>query len=275
MREKVENTYGKTVRAVFKMANPIKKRVINTPCIVHKFINGEAVKILKNTEFQDEYNFFLENLYIINKGVMWADSDFKSANHFYHFEEKRGLYGFSNALDEFNKYYKLALKYIEIDELDEGLFYFGAACHLVQDAVVPAHANIGLRSHRKFENFAVKKVLNGYRISSSKPLIFYQDPSQYVIDNADYGAQIEKRYRNIEDVTERYDAISNKCLARASESTAALLVLYYKYITQLPNKYDWNKRKNKVKYRNSSLIRIMEVFLCLSVWKRKFSMEMC
>ena len=60
--------------------------------------------------------------------------------------------GFSNALEECKKYYNTTLNYTKAGDFNEALFYFGAACHLIQDATVPQHVNNKLlKSHRKFE----------------------------------------------------------------------------------------------------------------------------
>lgn len=82
MKKKFESTYGKTIRGIFFVINPVKKKVIKTTCIIHKYINSLAVEILKNKRKAKQYKFFSDNIEAINEGTVWADQDFKSTNHF-------------------------------------------------------------------------------------------------------------------------------------------------------------------------------------------------
>ena len=43
----LETTYDYFLRAIFGIANPVKKTIIKTQCKVHKAINRYALKILK------------------------------------------------------------------------------------------------------------------------------------------------------------------------------------------------------------------------------------
>ena len=162
IKVRIENTYGHTLKALLRAVNPIKKKVKKTDCIVHQFINREALIILKNDGYENEYNFFKNHIDTLNSGVIWADSDFKSTNHFYHYKEGKGLYGCSNALVECEKYYKKAKKHYGDENAVKAMFYLGAACHLIQDSTVPAHANVNLRNHKNFETWSIKKVEEGY-----------------------------------------------------------------------------------------------------------------
>ena len=132
----MENTYGKALQSLMVAVNPIKKKIIKTHCTVHKYINMQAIEILKADGYQEEYEFFKANIKSLNEGVAWADQDFKSSNHFYHVHHETGLYGFSDALTEFKKYYNKAIQYNKVGNMCKTLCYFGAACHLVQDCTV-------------------------------------------------------------------------------------------------------------------------------------------
>ncbi|WP_298838286.1 zinc dependent phospholipase C family protein, partial [Clostridium sp.] len=161
MKKQFEATYGKTLRGLMVTINPIKKRIMKTHCIVHKFINIQAIEILKNKGYTEVNTFYKYYVKELNKGVTWADQDFKSSNHFYHHITGTGLYGFSNALTEFNKYYKYALKFVEAGDIRQAMFYFGAACHLIQDATVPQHVNNKLlKNHRNFELWIIGRLMS-------------------------------------------------------------------------------------------------------------------
>ena len=143
MLKKIEKTYGTTVKGAFKIVNPIKKRVIKTHCLVHKFINYQAVEILKKENYNEQYEFYLKYIKSLNEGTVWADQDFKSINHFFHYKKKNGMFGFSNALAECKGYYIKAVNYYNENDIERSMFYLGAACHLVQDSTVPQHVPAG------------------------------------------------------------------------------------------------------------------------------------
>lgn len=185
------------------------------------------MEILRNDGYEKQYKFFEKYIKILNKGVMWADSDFKSANHFYHHERGIGLYGCSNALIECEIYYNKALKSIHCNDIPKAMFYLGAACHLIQDATVPAHAGVNLISHRSFETWAIKHIQNGYTHPIKQGSINYNTVGEYIKENAKYSNRINSMYRNVRNKNERYDKILDKVLLKANQSTAGFLLMFY------------------------------------------------
>ena len=109
MKRKLEKTYGSALKGVFYAVNPLKKKLLKTNCTVHKYINIRGLELLKIEGYEKEYKFFKKYIGNLNEGVSWADQDFKSSNHFYHFNKNKGLFGFSNALTECERYYKKAI----------------------------------------------------------------------------------------------------------------------------------------------------------------------
>ncbi|RDY22626.1 phospholipase, partial [Romboutsia maritimum] len=162
MRNKLENAYAKALSGTFKVVNPIKKSVINTNCEVHIFIQANALNILKDCGYRDQYNLFNEFIPQINKGLIWADQDFKSYHHFYNPVVKRGKFGYEeNAMTVAKSYYNRALKFFATKNYERSMFYFGAACHIIQDLTIPQHAKGKLLdNHRQFEMY----VKSNYRI---------------------------------------------------------------------------------------------------------------
>lgn len=154
----IERSYSFVFRNVLKAVNPLKKKVIKTECEVHQFINEQALHILKNDGFEEEYVLLSGYIDLINEGTIWADQDFKSSNHFYNPYNGKGLYGNSNALRECTLYYTKALNSYLRDNIKEAMFYLGAATHLVQDTAVPQHVNLRLlNNHRKYELWVIEE----------------------------------------------------------------------------------------------------------------------
>lgn len=228
MERAIEKNYGKAVRGVMATVNPIKKLLVKTYCTVHKYINIKAIEIIKHEGNDDIYNFFLKYITELNQGSVWADQDFKSTNHFYHFSQEKGLYGFSNALTECKKYHKMAMNYAKAGDRSKAMFYFGAACHLIQDTTVPQHVNNKLlENHRNFEMWILKKVVSGYNFESGTESKRYESIDKYIKANALMSNDTNIRFQNIFDIEKRYRSITNVIIVEAEKTTAGFMIDYY------------------------------------------------
>lgn len=234
MGKRFEKTYGRAMKGIFFAVNPLKKKVIKTYCTVHRFINIRAVEILRNEGYKEEYLFFKEHIGVINKGVTWADQDFKSSNHFYHYKKGIGLFGFSNALIEFRNYYRKALTCVRGRNMEKGLFYFGAACHLVQDTTVPQHVNNKLLdSHRKFELWIIEKFLSDYSFYAESGIIRFKSNEDYIKKNAKVANNVYMKYSEINDTEKKYYLTAQEILKQAQRTTAGLMADFYEEIKKI------------------------------------------
>lgn len=231
MEKKIEKHYGNAVRMLMARVNPIKKLLVKTYCTVHKYINIISMEILKEEGHEEEYRFFLEYVSELNKGVQFADQDFKSTNHFYHYAEEKGLYGFSNALLECKKYYKMAVNYAVAGDIPKSVFYFGAACHLIQDTTVPHHVNNKLlKSHRAFEMWILKKLVSGYPFETAEESKRYETIDKYIKANAIMSNNTYQKFKNITSTEINYSRISNMILPEAQRTTAGFMLDFYEDI---------------------------------------------
>ncbi|AEB75501.1 zinc dependent phospholipase C family protein [Clostridium botulinum] len=227
MKTLMERAFGRTARGFMGAVNPIKKVIIKTHCITHKYINNKALQLLKNQGYTHEYRCLKKYITDINAGVTWADQDMKSINHFYHFNQKKGLYGFSNALEECRKYYRLSLKYLDLGELHKSMFYLGASCHLVQDVTVPQHVNNRLlKKHRDFELWIIKQVLLGYNFETQKDIKRYKSIEEYIQKNASIANKVYFRYNGIRSKEEKYMNVACAIIEEAQLTTAGLMIDY-------------------------------------------------
>lgn len=228
MRRKFERTYGKTLRGLFSAVNPLKKKLLKTNCTVHKFITMQAIEILKNDGYDKQYEFFREHISSLNTGVAWADQDFKSSNHFYHLGKGKGLFGFSDALTECKDYYNKSMAYMKAKDVYKALFYFGASCHLVQDATVPQHVNNHLlKSHRKFELWIISRLLTDYSFVTGEGAIVYDSIDEYIRNNAIMANNAYMKNIYIESRDEKYGKIATEILQEAQRTTAGFMITYY------------------------------------------------
>ena len=206
---------------------------------MHKFIVIQALEILKNDGYIEEHEFFKKHVLYVNNGATWADQDFKSSNHFYHFSMGKGLYGFSNALTECKKYYEKSLHYLDEGNVETAMFYFGASCHLIQDVTVPQHVNNKLlKSHRGFELWIISKLMNDYSFMANDGVVRYKKLDDYIINNAFLANNTYLKNIGIRDKEERYSNTASAILKEAERTTAGFMVDYYEIIK---NKEAMNK----------------------------------
>lgn len=226
--DRIEATYDSILRTVFKVANPVKKSIIKTHCIVHKFINTHAVNILKNDKYLAQYNFFKAYLDDINEGAVWADQDFKSSNHFYDPYKKKGMFGRKSAMDLAIEYHDKALDLWSKRKYKDSMFYVGASLHIIQDMTVPQHANVRLLdNHRQYEMFIIRMhtQIEEYKVNSGAYLL--DSIEDYVRFNARVALKIHRKFRKIKDDEIRFYRVSRCGIALAERTTAGAMVMFY------------------------------------------------
>jgi len=229
----LEKIYGKLFYYFLYSINPIKKRIVDTPCSIHKIINLQAIEIVKNDNFQDAYTFYNDNIYYLNEGVVWADQDFKSSGHFYNPEKDRGLYGNKSALYHAENYYNEAISLWNEGSINESIFQLGAALHLVQDMTIPQHANIKLfNSHRQYENFIRKNYNNHNEFVATSGGYYLESIKEYILYNSRNSLIIYDKLKNIEDEMLRFYNITRYLLPLAQKTTAGCMVRFYKDIAK-------------------------------------------
>lgn len=212
--------------------------MIRTECLVHKFINAQAIKILKNDKFFDQYNFFNSYIKPLNEGAVWADQDFKSTNHFYHPYRKKGLYGRKNAMELGIKYYKKALAFWKSGEFDDSLFYLGAALHIIQDMTIPQHANVRLLdNHHQFEVFVLRTYQHVTDFQVEKGAYLLDSIENYIKFNARIAMKVHKRFKRIPDDEERFHKIAGCSLPLAERTTAGAMVMFYDEVLPQTEKF--------------------------------------
>jgi len=227
-KRRFENTYGKVLTGMMLAANPFKKMAFKTPCMVHRFINIQAVVILENEGYIKAAHFYKAYIKALNEGATWADQDFKSINHFYHNEKKKGLYGFSDGLTEARRYRDRSLFYLEKGNIQRSVFYLGVFCHLSQDMTVPQHVtNKLLDSHKSYETWIKKKIFSEIDYSVDHGILQFETLDDYIRENAVVANFYAEKYKALEDREEMYEVLSKKMLEVAQNTTAGLLLDYY------------------------------------------------
>lgn len=231
--DRIETTYNSILNRVFAILNPIKKSVKKTECKVHIFLNEHALDILLEGKYIKEYNLFNSYIWNIQEGAVWADQDFRSSSHFYNPFKKRGLYGRKNAMDLATDYYKESINNWKYGDKKMGMFYLGAALHIIQDMTVPQHANIRLLDdHHQYESYVKKiyKDLEGFN-SLREPYIL-DSIDDYVRFNTRVALKVHRRFEKIKEDNCRFFRIIKCTLALAKRTSAGVFLMFYKDVDQ-------------------------------------------
>lgn len=237
MAYSVESAYGKVFKATLRAVNPVKKMVIKAECKVHKFIIDQSIIILKNDQRDEACLLFSKHIEDLKSGVVWADQDLKSSNHFYNPLSKRGLYGSSNALKECVSYYTAALTYWDKRDVRKSMFFLGAASHLIQDLTVPQHVNINLlKHHRKFEKWVIRvhNLHDSFKCYDNG--IYLNDIESFIRENALTAVDAYNKHKRINNLEERFFNITDIILCQAQRSTAGFLNMFYDGVCSMENR---------------------------------------
>lgn len=228
---RLELTYGRALRKIMIISNPIKKLLLKTHCVTHKFINVNTIKILNNESLYDISIFMKKYIDLINEGVVWADQDYKSTNHFYSVDTLKGLYGFSNLLNEFKKYYRTAMYYLEKGNIEKCMFYVGVCLHLIQDSTVPQHGSVDLfKEHRTFELWIISRLYDEENFKVETGIKRFDRIEDYIIRNIVFSQKVSKENKNVLNREQRYMNISSKIIRRAHETSAGFLIDVYEKV---------------------------------------------
>lgn len=229
MKRKLENACGKLISKTFKVASPIKKQIINSNCEVHLYIQESAIDILKNNGYEKEAKFFINYKEFLDRGLVWADEDFKSYHHFYNPDDKKGLYGNNgNALTITDKYYSNAITFAKNNDYANAMAYFGAACHIIQDLTIPQHAKKQLLdNHKQFETYVKSNYKKIQRFKTHDHPIIYNKIEEYVDYNSRGALKYDHMYRNVNSSEVKFYLIASKALNIAQRTTAGCMITFF------------------------------------------------
>ncbi|MCX7748300.1 MAG: zinc dependent phospholipase C family protein [Clostridia bacterium] len=247
---RVERTYGKVFKYMLFLLNPFKKKVIHTNCEIHKYINFQALDILKNDRYLDAYSFFSDFITNINEGAFWADQDFKSSDHFYNPVREKGLFGNRSALSVGSEYYKEAIKYWTLQNTEKAMFYLGAAVHIIQDMTIPQHANIRLLdNHRQYENFIRRTYRNSPKFAVDRGGYYLGSIEEFIRCNARNALRIYSRLKDIRDSEKRYYTIAKFTLPLAQKTTAGCFLRFYRDVFKKKVRLTNHSNQKSERYR--------------------------
>ncbi|HIU64197.1 MAG TPA: zinc dependent phospholipase C family protein, partial [Candidatus Avacidaminococcus intestinavium] len=222
MRTSKNTILEQGIKGLLTLAAPFQK-FIDKPGYTHEFCNSQALIILANDGYAEYAAFYNKYLSELNKGVYWADSDWKNINHYFNPATGKGLWHCTNAVETMQGYYHQALQLLYQHEIKKSIFFLGAALHLLQDLCEPHHARGKLLSgHKGFEqwaqlNCAKFKINSGVLCNNTSSL------AAFAIKNSKVGADFLSWVSNGEDQS-KYEVVAKELLPLAQRSTAGLLI---------------------------------------------------
>lgn len=222
----IGQTLNKMTKILLVPASPLQY-ILDSPGVAHEYCLKQAYSVLKCDGKEDAAFFFKAFHSALTKGLYWADRGWKNINHFYCHPGKQGINGWPDAAAECQYYFNKALS-ISPKNLDKGMFFFGAALHLVQDMCVPHHSlGILFDGHKEFETWASQN----WRIFSVRHGIYlpFSHPAQWIDHNARLSRPFYPLVSLKEGCTENsYQKAANTLIPLTIATTAGFMEFAYK-----------------------------------------------
>jgi len=181
----IGQTLGKMTKLLLASVGPLQY-FLDSPGVTHVQCLEQAYIALQNDGKEDVATLFKAHHTMLAKGLYWADRGWKNVNHFY--SHKEGIIVWPGATGECQYYFNKALTFLP-KNIDKGMFFLGAALHIVQDMCVPHHSlGILFDGHKEFETWATD---NWDKFLITKGLYLpFSHPVQWIDYNARVSASL-------------------------------------------------------------------------------------
>ena len=210
----IGQTLGKMTKLLLATAGPLQY-FLDSPGVTHVHCLEQAYIALKHDGKEDVVRLFNAYHSTLTKGLYWADRGWKNANHFYSHPDKHGIISWPGATTECQYYFNRAFTFFPTN-VDKGMFFLGAALHLVQDMCVPHHSlGIVFDGHKEFETWAS---LNWHKFPATSGMYLpFSHPAQWIDHNASISAPLYP-------LVSQNEGCSEKSYKKASEILIPLTI---------------------------------------------------
>jgi len=183
----ISQTIAKMTKLVLASAGPLQY-FFDSPGVTHVHCLEQAYLVLKHDGKEDVARLCKAHHSMLTKGLYWADRGWKNVNHFYNDPKKQGIISWPGATTECQYYFNKAFTFFP-NNVYKGMFFLGAALHLVQDMCVPHHSlGILFDGHKEFETWAAEN-WNEFSARGGMYLPF-SHPAQWIDHNASVSAHL-------------------------------------------------------------------------------------
>ncbi|HWQ71964.1 MAG TPA: zinc dependent phospholipase C family protein [Desulfitobacteriaceae bacterium] len=234
MHEKIiNNTLGKITKMLLTPVSPLQY-FLDTPGVMHVHCLDQALHILECDRKEKISKFFTEHRISLEKGLFWADRGWLNVTHFYQKTGKQDNLQWPGAASIFQNYFNKSFSVFSKGS-SKGMFYLGAALHLVQDMCVPHHSlGVLFDGHREFETWAT---LHWHEYKNTNGLyLSFEHPVQWINHNANSSAPLYSLVSLIEGCSEAsYQKAAEILIPLTIATTAGFLdFAYYQLLYKQP-----------------------------------------
>lgn len=213
---------------------PLPIQVLGPVSSTHSFINEQGRRILLHDGYRKAAHLFDLFAVQLDLGVVWIDRGFKSAYHHYDPDRGTGMWLWPSAAEKCSEFFNRAVKLWHEKKHARAMFFLGAALHLVQDVCVPHHASCKIfDGHMDFEDWAEQRKDN-YRVERGGKYGQSVKPEEWIAENARLAKDcfpLVSAYS-----AQGYHRATEVLLARAQQTSAGFLLLFYRAVNAPRNK---------------------------------------
>ena len=173
-----QQTLNKVTKALLAPIGPFQP-FVDAPSETHVYCLQQTYDVLCRDGKEHVADYFRPYDSWLRKGLLWADSGWKNICHYFFDSTKQGVLHWPGADAECQYYFnKAVVTYPE--NMPKGMFYLGAALHLIQDMCVPHHAvGVVFDGHQEFEKW-VGDNLHNFATKRSGLYMPFLHPSQWI-----------------------------------------------------------------------------------------------
>jgi phospholipase C len=227
----IGQTLGKVTKLLLASAGPLQY-FLDSPGETHVHCLEQAYITLTYDGKEDVAKLFKAHHSMLTKGLYWADKGWKNVNHFYSHPDKPGSIIWPGATGEGQYYFNQAFTLFS-KNVDKGMFFLGAALHLVQDMCVPHHSlGIIFDGHKEFETWATQ---NSSKFPATSGMYLpFSHPAQWIEYNAGISATLYSLVSLGEGCSEKsYQEASETLIPLTISTTAGFLDFVRKQLAGL------------------------------------------
>jgi len=182
MNLKHSEAFGFITKLFLAPVGPLQY-IFDRPGTTHMYCLNQALELLGRDGRDEVAATFAPYRTPLIKGLLWADRGWKNVCHYFTLPDKQGGLPWPGAMAECQHYFNKAGGVLG-KHIHKGMFYLGAALHLVQDMCVPHHA-VGsvFDGHQEFERWAARH-WQEYPAGNSGLYLKFTHPSQWIEHNA-------------------------------------------------------------------------------------------
>ncbi|MHB8125551.1 MAG: zinc dependent phospholipase C family protein [Desulfitobacteriaceae bacterium] len=221
----IGQTLGKMTKMLLAPVGPLQY-FLDSPGVIHIHCLDQAFNVLERDGKEEIAIFFKQHRLSLKKGLFWADRGWKNVSHFYQKPGRHDKLQWPGATSECQYYFNKGFAVFPKDS-SKGMFYLGAALHLVQDMCVPHHSlGIIFDGHKEFENWAT---LHWHKyIDTDGIYLPFEHPVQWIKHNANSSAPLYPLVSLIQGCSESsYQKAAEKLIPLTIATTAGFMNFAY------------------------------------------------